>query len=633
MHGYSTTASTLARSGPEPCTLRAEARRDDDAASSSSLAGRTAVATVIAERTPEAVLDFWLGPMRTIDATTEDNWRNGMLKWRVGVFARGGEDAAFREAQREWCEQIHLEGVDHFFSDPIWDTPTGTLAKIIVLDQFGRCVYRGTPVAYANDVLTTPLLRHVIDRGWDMTEYNEVERMWIYVALSHPERRFMQEKSVEKWTSWSNDLIAASPRELRKTNQHVSWYFIKTIVEHAEAVLIFGRFPHRNPIMSRPHKAGEVYYLTDTMRPLWSFTQPPRPDYFAVLGALSRFDDDLDVEDVSSEAVAVLQSAANIEKGSPGCLMDVFDLPHLDRVTYDTLYRHLQLDNKRAGYDAVCSLSTVADLNEQVSGVILKDPGDTWPPKSAKHSVPAVIDVPAMNEIVRCKNFATGNLTVTMQAVNRLVVDTGLSPMSPEGLLRRFETLRSEEPRLFRLGEDGTPYSAPLGKKGFTQLCGVLFSRAGNLEKVAARMYDVIDIDYDHSITTAEALMGLTLFCPGDGAVRSDLLFDIFDVNNDERLDRDELYQMLRTVGLRGIHMIENLFDPYLAADDRGMAVTFEAVRHYDEIENDARLIQSRDDAGENGPLTREAFVAWAADHPMMQQYIDKPNLLFGALM
>ena len=89
---------------------------------------------------------------------------------------------------------------------------------------------------------------------------------------------------------------------------------------------------------------------------------------------------------------------------------------------------------------------------------------------------------------------------------------------------------------------------------------------------------------------------------------------------------------MLRTVGLRGIHMIENLFDPYFDADDRGMAVTFEAVRHYDEIENDARLIQSRD-GGEDGPLSREAFVTWAADHPMMQQYIDKPNLLFGTLM
>ena len=331
----------------------------------------------ISARTPEAVLDFWLGPMRTIADTSEDNWGNGMLKWRVGVFARGSEDASFREAQREWCEQLHLEGPDNFFVDPEWDTPLGTLAKIIVLDQFGRCVYRGTPVAYANDVLTTPLLNHVLDKGWDITEYNEVERMWIYVALSHPERRGMQEKSVEKWTKWSNDLVAASPKALRKTNQHVSWYFIKSIVEHAEAVLIFGRFLHRNPIMSRPHKAGEVYYLTDQMRPLWSFTQPPRPDYFSILGALSRFQDDFDIDNVSRESLAVLQNAAGIDADEPHSLLDVFDLPHVDTVPYNMLYRHLQLGDKLSAYESICNLSTVAELTQQVSGVILKDPNDS----------------------------------------------------------------------------------------------------------------------------------------------------------------------------------------------------------------------------------------------------------------
>lgn len=229
----------------------------------------------IVERTPEAVLDFWLGPMRTVAETTEDNWRNGMLKWRVGVFARGSEDERFREAQREWCEFIHKEGVEAFFSDPIWETPKGVLAKTIVLDQFGRCVYRGTPVAYANDALTGPILRQVCDSRWDLDEYNEVERMWVYVALSHPERRNMQELSVEKWTRWSNDLVAASPRALKKVNQHVSWYFIKSIVEHAEAVLIFGRFPHRNPILGRSHTAVESAWLA-TEAPSWVVARLPR---------------------------------------------------------------------------------------------------------------------------------------------------------------------------------------------------------------------------------------------------------------------------------------------------------------------------------------------------------------------
>lgn len=587
----------------------------------------------IAERTPEAVFRFWLGPMRTIEDTTEDNWRNGMLKWRVGVFARGSEDDNFREAQREWCEQIHLEGIDQFFSDPVWDTPKGFLAKTLVLDQFGRCVYRGTPVAYVNDSITGPMLRHIVDKGWDLNEYNEVERMWVYVALSHPERRGMQELSVEKWTRWSADLVEASPSHLKKTNQYVSWYFIKSIIEHAEAVLVFGRFPHRNPIMSRPHKAGEVFYLTDAMRPLWSFTQPPRPDYFGILGALCRLQDELDVNAVPKAALAALHRAANVDTDADYSAMDVYDLVGSEEVPYTTLYRHLRLSSKKATLDALNHLDMVAELNKQVTGVILKDPNDTWPPKSAKHSVPAVIDVPALNDIVRCHSFASGDLTVSIGAVKRLVDDMGLKPISPEALMEKFEQLRAAEPRLFRLGPDGTPLTAQLGRKGFQMLCGVLFDGNGNLEKVARRLYDVIDIDYDHAITTAEALMGLSLFCPGGGDVRAQLAFDVFDADGDGTLDRDEMHTMLRTVGLRGVHMIENLFDPYLDEKDVGMAVTFEAVRHYDEIEKDAELAMARADVNDDGKVTREEFSAWVHEHAIMRQFIEVPNLLFNAFI
>ena len=586
----------------------------------------------IAARTPDAVFDFWLGPLRSVAEATEDNWRNGMLKWRVGVFARASEDQAFSEAQREWCEQIHLEGIDAFFADPVWETPKGILAKVIVLDQFGRCVYRGTPVAYANDAITGPMLRHICDQGWDLNEYNEIERMWVYVALSHPERRGMQELSVEKWTRWSADLVAAAPKELKKINQYVSWYFIKSIIEHAEAVLVFGRFPHRNPIMNRPHKAGEVFYLTDMMRPLWSFTQPPQPAYFAILGTLCRLHDGLEVDAIPKEAVLALHRAANVDPDAGTAIMDIYERSKSDAIPYVDIFRHLSLDAKRPTFEAFCQVEMVTTLITSIKGLLLKDPNDTWPPKSARHSVPAVIDVPAVNEVVRCKSFATGNLTVSLAAVHRLVKDMGLKPIAPEELLARFDELCAADPRLFRIGPDGTALSAQLGKTGFRLLCGVLLDGTGNLEKTATRLYDVIDIDYDHSITTAEALMGLSLFCPGGSKVRTQLIFDIFDADGSGTLERDELHNMLRTVGLRSVHMIENLFDPYLDASDIGMAVTFQAVRHYDEIERDADLALARAETNKGGSVTREEFRAWVDDHAMMRQFIEIPNLLFGTI-
>ena len=68
------------------------------------------MSSVSSMKTPQAILDFWLGPLRSADDTNEENWRERMSKWRVGVFARGAEDQVFLNYQREWY--------DDFISNP-----------------------------------------------------------------------------------------------------------------------------------------------------------------------------------------------------------------------------------------------------------------------------------------------------------------------------------------------------------------------------------------------------------------------------------------------------------------------------------------------------------------------------------
>ena len=140
----------------------------------------------------------------------------------------------------------------------------------------------------------------------------------------------------------------------------------------------------------------------------------------------------------------------------------------------------------------------------------------------------------------------------------------------------------------------------------------------------------MIPIDLIQS--TAEALMGLSMFCPGKSDLRTKLLFEIFDEDQNGTLDSDEMGEMMRVVGLRGIHMIESLFDPYLE-DDVGMAVTFEAVRHYDEIEADAETAIGEADLDQDGTISPAEFETWVTTNPMMRQYVETPNLLFGALI
>ena len=360
----------------------------------------------IAERSPEAVLDFWLGRLRTAADASRRNWRQGMLRWRLGPFARGTEDPNVIGAQREWCEQIHREGPERFFRAPVWDTPKGRLAKLIALDQFPRSVYRGTALAYANDPLTASMSWEVCEAGGDFAHYNVIERLWLYLPLAHAEDLKLQELSIEKYARWSADLIAEVPPERRRINQFVSWSIIRAAIEHSETLLLFGRFPHRNAAMQRPHRGGEPRYLADPMRPLWSFTQPPDPDYFALLGALCRMGNGLDEHRIDREALAGLLRAAGRSPDDPASPMDVFGLAGDDAVPYPAVYRHLLLPEHAQTFDRLRQMPLVADLTDAVKRLILKDGDLSWPPRSAKHSLEPAIDVAALNELVRGERWS-----------------------------------------------------------------------------------------------------------------------------------------------------------------------------------------------------------------------------------
>ena len=347
------------------------------------------------------MLDFWLGRLRTAADTSRENWQQGMLKWRIGPFARSAENPHTLHAQREWCEQIHREGVDRFFRDPVWETPKGFLAKLIVLDQFPRSAYRGTTLAYENDPLAASMAWQACKDGRDVTHYNVIERFWIYLPLSHAEDLTVQELSLEKFSCWSVDLIAEAPPNRRRINQFVSWSIVKAIIEHTEALLLFDRFPHRNAVHQRPHRGGEPRYLADPLRPLWSFTQPPDPDYFALLGALNRMGDRSGANRVTREALTALLRAAGLSPEEPASPMDVFDLVG-DDVPWSVLYRHLRLPEHAETFDRLRQNPQVADLANAVKTLVLKDGEDlTWPPKSAKHSLEPAIDVEALNALVR----------------------------------------------------------------------------------------------------------------------------------------------------------------------------------------------------------------------------------------
>jgi uncharacterized protein (DUF924 family) len=116
------------------------------------------------------------------------------------------------------------------------------LAAVIVLDQFSRHLFRGTPRAFAADPIARELSRAAVKQRFD-DAMNEQERLFLYMPFEHSEDRKDQALAVE--------LIARLGNE-EWTHEAIAH---KTIIDQ------FGRFPHRNAILNRPSSQDEVKFL------------------------------------------------------------------------------------------------------------------------------------------------------------------------------------------------------------------------------------------------------------------------------------------------------------------------------------------------------------------------------------
>lgn len=125
-------------------------------------------------------------------------------------------------------------------------TPRELLATVIVLDQFSRNLFRGSPRAYAADAPARRLARTIVDRGWDRAMTNH-ERMFVYLPFEHSEDRDDQALSVRLFTQLGNE----------------SWTLYAQA--HKELIDRFGRFPHRNAILGRESTPEELVRLGQPM--------------------------------------------------------------------------------------------------------------------------------------------------------------------------------------------------------------------------------------------------------------------------------------------------------------------------------------------------------------------------------
>src|SRR5262245_60663859 len=124
----------------------------------------------------EDILRFWFGDLRE----PEDVDRSKMKMWWMG-----GEtvDAEIKERFGGKVEEA-LEGKLGGWAE----SPRGSLALVILLDQFTRNVGRGTPSAFAGDHMALDVCLAAIERGQDRP-LRLIERSFLYMPMMHAEDR------------------------------------------------------------------------------------------------------------------------------------------------------------------------------------------------------------------------------------------------------------------------------------------------------------------------------------------------------------------------------------------------------------------------------------------------------------
>lgn len=172
---------------------------------------------------PEDILAYWL------DEIGPEGWYRG----------DAALDADIRERFLDDWHRLMAGGC------AMWLTyPSGSLAYIVLADQFPRNMFRDTGMAFASDKVALAAAKLSIAHGFDM-KIDEPARQFFYMPLMHSECLTDQDRCVR----------------LMKTRMPKTGGNLIHAKAHREVIRQFGRFPTRNAALDRRNTGPEAAYV------------------------------------------------------------------------------------------------------------------------------------------------------------------------------------------------------------------------------------------------------------------------------------------------------------------------------------------------------------------------------------
>ncbi len=176
----------------------------------------------------QEVLDFWFG--------SPDS---GELGKRRPIWFQS-TDQFDQEIRQRFLEANRLASTGAL--DDLKQTQMGTLALIILLDQFSRNIFRGAGEAFANDSRARSLTEYALEKGFDKNVLT-VQGLFFYLPFEHAEDLQLQDRSVNLFVNLGD---ATS---------------LQNAICHRDQIIRFGRFPDRNQALGLPSTKAEEEFL------------------------------------------------------------------------------------------------------------------------------------------------------------------------------------------------------------------------------------------------------------------------------------------------------------------------------------------------------------------------------------
>ncbi|MEA3303854.1 MAG: DUF924 family protein [Pseudomonadota bacterium] len=148
---------------------------------------------------------------------------------------------SFDREIRDKFESLWQQGCNGELS-PWEQTPQGSLALVILLDQLPLNMFRDQPQSFITEQASRDVAHRAIEKGFDKQLDNR-HKHFLYMPLMHSEELSDQNRSVAL-------LEAAGMTDNLRWAKH-----------HRDIIARFGRFPHRNQILNRKSTSEELEWL------------------------------------------------------------------------------------------------------------------------------------------------------------------------------------------------------------------------------------------------------------------------------------------------------------------------------------------------------------------------------------